>query len=115
MTTENPVLVNLDAKNRAWRTFLQGLAIDLAVAVATTLLVWLPAADLSSGDGWKIFGLSLAKTLIQTVAAYVMRKFVPPGQEPPQGDRGEVSGAVIVTIVVVVLLVLIFLKVFAVI
>lgn len=88
--------LNADAKNRALRSFVQGLAVDVAVAIATALLVWLPAADLSSGDAWKVIGITLAKTLLQTVASYVMRRFVdksvvptplPPAAVLPSGQQ----------------------------
>lgn len=77
-TTTPQVLIEADAKNRAWRTFLQGLGVDVVVAIAAAVLLWLPDADVSSGEAWGAIGLVLAKTLIQTVAAYVMRLKVTP-------------------------------------
>lgn len=72
--------VQADARQRSKRTFIQGILIDVGVAVAAALLVWLPDADLSSTDAWIIFGTSLAKTVLQTLAAYVMRLKVAPDQ-----------------------------------
>jgi hypothetical protein len=66
----------VDATNRARRSFVQGLFIDVLVAIAAALLVWLPGADLSSRDAWVLIGITLAKTVLQTAASYVMRRFV---------------------------------------
>ena len=68
----------VDARNRAFRTFIQGLGIDIAVGIATVLLVWLPEADITDWQAWTILAVAVAKTLIQTVAAYVMRLKVAP-------------------------------------
>lgn len=38
-----------DARNRAWRTLLQGLATDVLVALAAVLLAWLPDAAPHAG------------------------------------------------------------------
>lgn len=76
MTTE---ATKADATSRGWRTFVQGLAIDLTLAVAAALLVWLPDADLSSNEAWLILGTSLTKTVLTAVASYVMRLKVNPG------------------------------------
>lgn len=63
-----------DAKNRAVRTFLQGLAIDLGVAVAALVLA--NVDKITSREGLILFGITLAKTVVTTVASYVMRRFV---------------------------------------
>lgn len=72
--------VQADAAQRAKRTFIQGIALDVCVAIAVTLLAWLPDADLSSKEAWSILGLSLAKTVLTAVASYVMRLKVAPDQ-----------------------------------
>ena len=72
--------VQADAKQRAKRTFIQGIALDVAVAVAVALLAWLPDADLTSKQAWIILGTSLAKTVLTAVASYVMRLKVRPDQ-----------------------------------
>jgi len=69
-----------DAAQRAKRTFLQGIALDVAVAVAVALLAWLPDADLTNKQAWIILGTSLAKTVLTAVASYVMRLKVRPDQ-----------------------------------
>jgi len=72
--------VQADAKQRAKRTFIQGIALDVAVAIAVALLAWLPDADLTSKQAWIILGTSLAKTVLTAVASYVMRLKVRPDQ-----------------------------------
>lgn len=67
-----------DATNRSARTFLQGIAIDAAIAVALVLLAWLPDADLSSREAWTVLGVAVAKTLLTAVASYVSRLKMPP-------------------------------------
>lgn len=74
----NPAQV--DAKSRATRTFVQGLAVDVAFAVAAALLLWLPDADLSSREAWIVLGTSLAKTVLTAAASYVMRLKVTPDE-----------------------------------
>lgn len=87
----NPVLA-ADARNRAARAFLQGLAIDVLTAVAAALLLWLPDADLSSRDAWVVLGTGLARTLLGTVASYLMRLKLDGSSVPtplPPADPGE--------------------------
>lgn len=87
-----------DAKNRAFRTFLQGIGIDVAVAVAAALLVWLPDADISKKEAWIVLGTSAAKTVLQAIAAYVMRAKLDgigvtplPPANPGEPDAGAVT------------------------
>lgn len=75
--------VQQDARNRAFRTFAQGLGIDVAVGLATVLLIWLPEADISTRQAWTVLGITVAKTLLQTIAAYVMRLKVAPVNTDP--------------------------------
>lgn len=74
------VTTKADAKQRAKRTFIQGIVLDVAVAVAVALLAWLPDADLTSKQAWIILGTSLAKTVLTAVASYVMRLKVAPNK-----------------------------------
>ena len=70
--------IKTDAVNRSKRTLIQGLTIDVAVAVAALLLVWLPDADLTSREAWTVLAISVAKTVLTAVASYVMRLKVDP-------------------------------------
>ena len=60
-----------DARNRALRTLLQGLATDVLVALAAVLLAWLPDADITSREAWAVVGVNLAKTALTTAASWI--------------------------------------------
>ena len=64
----------------------------LAVAVAATLLAWLPDADLSSREAWTVVGLAVAKSVLTAGASWVMRAKLDPSGIPtplPPADPGE--------------------------
>ena len=66
-----------DAKNRAWRTAVQGLLLDVSTAVVMVLAT--AVTDLRwTRDYWVTLGLLLAKTAVQTAVSYTARKLVPP-------------------------------------
>lgn len=73
--------VKAAAVERGRRTLIQGLAIDLAVAVAVVLLAWLPDADLTAGEAWLALGVAVGKSLLTALASYVMRLKVAPSEE----------------------------------
>lgn len=66
-----------DATIRALRSFAWGLLIDVTVAVVLVLgtafsaIEWTPAY-------WTALGLTLAKSVLQAVVAYVARRVLPP-------------------------------------
>jgi hypothetical protein len=74
---EVPVRVLSDAKDRAWRTVLQGLGIDLATALVLSLAVLLTRIDWTWAF-WGALGLAVAKSLIQATVAFFMRLLVKP-------------------------------------
>lgn len=74
-----------DAGNRALRTFLQNLAIDLGVAVA--LVVYTTVGSGSDID-WALLGLSILKTVLVTAASYIMRRFGDPSSFPTPTPPG---------------------------
>jgi len=81
-----------DARNRALRTFLVGLVIDLTVAVALVLVTAL--ADIGSWGEvqWSLLSFTVAKTLVSTGCSYLLRRFVDPSGIPtplPPADPGE--------------------------
>lgn len=80
MTDLQSYRTRADAGQRAKRTIVQGIAIDVAVAIAVALLAWLPDADISSGEAWMVLGTAVAKTVLTAVASYVMRLKVDPDQ-----------------------------------
>lgn len=71
-----------DARNRAFRTFLQGLGVDVAVAVAVVLVTVFSDADGWGDLQWAVIGFSLAKSVVTSVASYVMRAFLDKSRLP---------------------------------
>lgn len=71
-----------DASNRSIRTFLQGIGIDIAVAIAlvlgTTIVGWENWGDVQ----WAVLSFTVAKSVVQAVAAYVMRLWLDPSRLP---------------------------------
>lgn len=71
-----------DASNRSVRTFLQGLGIDVAVGIAlvlaTTVTGWTSWGDVQ----WAILSFSIFKSVLQAVAAYVMRRWLDKSKIP---------------------------------
>lgn len=84
-TSAGKKLVVADARNRSWRTLLQGLGIDLVFAIVAVLAT-LSGADLFERETWILFAALLIKTVIQTVVAYVMRLKITPTIRTP-GDK----------------------------
>lgn len=66
-----------DARERSFRSLVQGLALDVSVAVvlvlatAFTTIEWTPVY-------WKLLGLTVAKSILQAGASYLMRVLVKP-------------------------------------
>ena len=80
ITTTTPAgkqLVIADAKSRSWRTLVQGLCIDLFVALIAVLAA-ISDANPFQKETWILLGALLIKTFVQTAAAYLMRLKVTP-------------------------------------
>ena len=104
MTQPMPILgkalapnLGQDARNRALRTFLQGLGIDLLVAVAALVLA--NVDSITDRQGLTLFAVALGKTVVTTAASYVMRRFLDGSSVPtplppapvPQPNEVEVA------------------------
>lgn len=71
-------LMIASARNRSWRTFLQGLGLDIVFALVA-LVGTLGNVDFFSTAGWTMLGILVVKTVIQTAVSYVARvKIAPP-------------------------------------
>lgn len=68
------------AKNRSWRTLLGGLWLDMLFALVAVVGM-AGNIDFFSKAGWTMFGILVAKTLIQTVVSYFARIKVTPAYE----------------------------------
>jgi hypothetical protein len=72
-----PAPAVVDAKSRAFRTLVQGLAVDVLTTVAVAVAV--PLADLHwTKEYWLGIGALVAKSAVVAVASYVMRRIKPP-------------------------------------
>lgn len=78
---QTPDEVREDAKERSWRTLLQQLGVDIVVALATVVGPLLLSLDVTSKEQWTIIGLSVLKTIISTLVAYVFRLLYAPREE----------------------------------
>ncbi|WP_418344919.1 hypothetical protein [Rhodococcus pyridinivorans] len=92
VTSRGEELTVVDARNRSWRTFVQGLAIDLGFALLSVLALALSDFDFLSGAAWATLGVLVLKTIIQTAISYIARlKIAPrydePAAGPPDGAR----------------------------
>lgn len=87
MSTPQPT--QAAARERATRTFLTGLGVDVLVGIAAALLAWLPAANVTDRAAWLVLAATLVKTVLTSVAAYVLRLRVQPAT--------EVDGAFVIT------------------
>lgn len=68
-----------DARDRAWRTFLQNIGVDVAVTVGPLLVDAFTRWDGAFTSAyWGPVGLSVGKTAVLVVLAYVMRLKKPP-------------------------------------
>lgn len=77
-----------DARNRALRAFLQGLAWDVLAAIAATIVAVVTSAD---AIAWTVLGAAVVKTLLVSAASYVMRAKLDPSSFPtplPPSDPG---------------------------
>lgn len=70
---ETPLSREEIARRRGVQTAVQGLAIDVAVAVAVLVLSSLDS--ITSKAALVAFGMSLAKTVVSSVAAWVVRRY----------------------------------------
>lgn len=88
------VVLKADARNRAFRTFIQGLGVDILVTLVVFITPIIVGADSWSDlPEWKIVAFSLSKTVLTSVASYVMRRFVDTKNGPvlPQDPPGDPS------------------------
>lgn len=77
---DDPELRARQARRNALRSFLTGLAIDVAVAIAALAVTLTSSAD--AWEGWAAVGLSLSRTVVQAAGSYVLRRFVDPSGIP---------------------------------
>jgi len=74
------VPAKVDAKDRAWRTLAQGLAVTVLFAIVTAFgtAVAAPEFDLLTWDSWRAAATAGGTAAAMAVAAYVQRLLSPP-------------------------------------
>lgn len=91
VTARGEELTVVDARSRSWRTFVQGLAIDIGFALLSVLALALGDFDFLDGAAWATLGVLVLKTIIQTAISYLARLKITPryaaGGIPPDGAR----------------------------
>ncbi|MGX4711635.1 hypothetical protein [Rhodococcus ruber] len=91
VTARGEELTVVDARSRSWRTFVQGLAIDVGFALLSVLALALGDFDFLDGAAWATLGVLVLKTIIQTAISYLARLKITPryatGGIPPDGAR----------------------------
>lgn len=65
--------VQASAKNRAWRTFLQNAATDVLAALVLLIFPVISSASGWQDIDWKVMGFMVAKTIVASFLAYLMR------------------------------------------
>lgn len=74
-----PPSTEADAKNRAFRTFVQGLLTDVIGAVVLAVGPAIAGTDFAWTKAyWTAVGLLTAKTVVLAIVSYVSRKVAPP-------------------------------------
>ena len=65
------------ASRRGWQTLAQGLAVDVAVALAIVVAAYLPALGTwqDARLAWGVISFALAKSVVQAVVAWVIRRW----------------------------------------
>lgn len=70
--------VAADARNRGWRTFAQGVGVDVALALLTALAA-VSVSDIRwTRTYWLVLGASLAKSAVQGLVSALARRAIPP-------------------------------------
>ena len=82
MPVYNQTVLKADAANRAWRTLIQQLVIDVLFAVVIVLAPLVSDANTFSDFEWKALAFLVAKTVLSVIFSYVMRLKLDPSSFP---------------------------------
>lgn len=70
-----------DARQRTIRTLLQGLAVDVLVAVGSSTVAVLATInddEILAATSWAVLGASVVKSGLTAIASYISRLKIPP-------------------------------------
>jgi hypothetical protein len=78
MNTDSTPSPESDARNRAFRTFVQGFGLDVASGAVVALTAAVAGGIEWTRLYWVALGLAVAKSVVQAAVSYLARKLVPP-------------------------------------
>lgn len=80
LVLDSGVDARADAKDRAWRTLVQGLFVTVILAVVTAFgtAVAAPDFDLLTWDSWKAAATAAGAAVMISITAYIQRLISPP-------------------------------------
>jgi len=80
LVAQEPAPAKVDARNRAWRTTVQGAVATVLVAVLLALaeLLGTGTLDLTTGGAWKAIAGTAGGAALMAVLAYIQRLVSPP-------------------------------------
>jgi hypothetical protein len=84
MTSHRAVSVERDATERAFRTWMQGLLVDLAAGVGVALVAGVAGGIEWTRVYWVTLGLAVAKSCVMAFVSYFARRMVPPASTVPE-------------------------------
>lgn len=85
MNALNTPSVETDAQVRAFRTFVQGVGVDVLAAIAVALTAAIAGGIEWTSAYWLALSLAVAKSAVVAIVSYLARKFVPPVNAPTSG------------------------------
>jgi hypothetical protein len=71
-----------DARNRSWRTFLNGITVDVAIALLLVLTQSVGSAQGWDDFEWGVLAFTFAKTAVMTAGSYVLRRYLDASRFP---------------------------------
>lgn len=86
-THDTPPSIEADARQRGWRTFVQGAGFDVATGITVALVAAVSGGIEWTQAYWVALGLAVARSAIVAAISYLARKFVPP-LTPPTREGG---------------------------
>lgn len=78
MNADSTPSTERDASERAFRTLLQGLAVDVLAAVGVALTAAIAGGIQWTQAYWLALSLAVAKSAVTAIVSYFARKLVPP-------------------------------------
>lgn len=75
---QSPAQVDADARNRGWRTLVQGLLVTAIVAACTTVAAGLSPDIEWTPTYWKVLGVQVGTAVLTAVVSWLARHFLPP-------------------------------------